>query len=181
MKKEIGWAIGSKLGEVMEVDVSDSGVHWGRCLRVRVRIDVTKRLVRGKKITIKGGDGRWVQLKYERLPNFCYRCGLLNHTLKDCSESSERIAVGGDEELQYGAWLRGEFVRRSGHDPNYYGLEKGVGTRLRETNAVVEKGPELLQARGSTKKDGKEHVPNLTTMEKSPLTRRETGADALKL
>ena len=55
MTKEIGWTIGSKLGEVMEVDVSDSGVHWGRCLRVRVHIDVTKRLVRGKKITIEGG------------------------------------------------------------------------------------------------------------------------------
>ena len=180
MTKEIGRTIGSKLGEVMEVDVSDSGVHWGRCLRVRVRIDVTKRLVRGKKITIEGGEGRWVQLKYERLPNFCYRCGLLNHTLKDCSESSERIAVGGDEELQYGAWLRGEFVRRSSHDPNSYGSEKSVGTRSWEANAVAEKGSEVLQARGSTKKDGKEHVPNLTTLEKSPLTWSETGVIALK-
>ena len=32
--KEIGWAIGSKLGEVLEVDVFKSGVHWGRSLRV---------------------------------------------------------------------------------------------------------------------------------------------------
>nr|POE69700.1 hypothetical protein CFP56_45736 [Quercus suber] len=71
--KEIGRAIGSKLGEVLEVDVSESGVHWGRCLHVRVHIDVTKRLVRGKKITIEGREGKWVQFKYERLPNFCYR------------------------------------------------------------------------------------------------------------
>ena len=27
--KETGWAIGSSLGEVMEVDVPDSGVIWG--------------------------------------------------------------------------------------------------------------------------------------------------------
>ena len=27
--KETGWAIGSTLGEVLDVDVSDSGVHWG--------------------------------------------------------------------------------------------------------------------------------------------------------
>ena len=85
------------------MDVSESEVHWGRCLRVRVRIDVTKRLIHGKKITIEGREGRWVQLKYERLPNFCYRCGLLNHALKDCSEPGERNAVGGNEELQYGA------------------------------------------------------------------------------
>ena len=178
--KEIGRAIGSKLGEVLEVDVSESGVHWGRCLRVRVRIDVTKRLVCWKKITIEGGEGRWVQLKYERLPNFCYRCGLLNHALKDCSKSGERNAVGENEELQYGAWLREEILLRSGHDSNYYGMEKSVGTRRWETSAVAEKGPKLLQARGSTKNDGKEHVPNLTTMEKCPLTWRETGANALK-
>lgn len=68
--KEIGWAIGAKLGEVLEVDVQDLGVQWGRCLRVRVRLDVTKKLVRGKKTTVGGGESRWVNLKYERLPNF---------------------------------------------------------------------------------------------------------------
>ena len=40
------------------MNVSESGVQWARCLRVRVRIDVTKRLVRGKKITVEGGEGR---------------------------------------------------------------------------------------------------------------------------
>uniref|UniRef100_A0A7N2MQL6 DUF4283 domain-containing protein n=1 Tax=Quercus lobata TaxID=97700 RepID=A0A7N2MQL6_QUELO len=30
--KETGWAIGSSLGTAMEVDVPDSGVHWGKCL-----------------------------------------------------------------------------------------------------------------------------------------------------
>ena len=92
-----------------------------------MRIDVTKRLVHGKKITIEGRKGRWVQLKYERLPNFCYRCGFLNHTLKDWSEPGEQTAVGGDEELLYGAWLRGEFVRRSSNNPSFFGPTKGGG------------------------------------------------------
>ena len=43
--KETRWAIGSSLGTVMEVDVLELGVNWGKCLRVRVRIDVTKRLI----------------------------------------------------------------------------------------------------------------------------------------
>ena len=86
--KETGWAIGSSLGEIMEVNVPDSGVIWGKRLRVRVRIDVTNRLIWGKKISIEGGEARWVQFKYERLPNFCYRCGLLSHALKDYLESS---------------------------------------------------------------------------------------------
>nr|POF18321.1 hypothetical protein CFP56_47566 [Quercus suber] len=96
------------------------------------------------------------------------------------TQSGVHNVVGENEELQYGAWLRGETFRRNGHESNYYGLEKGGGTRRWETGAVVEKGLELLQARGSTKKDGKEHVPNLTTMEKCPLTRHENNADALK-
>lgn len=48
--------IGSKLGEVLKIDVPESRVLWGRCLRVRVRIDVSKRLVHGKKIIIEGGE-----------------------------------------------------------------------------------------------------------------------------
>ena len=43
--KETIWAIGSKLGSVMEVDVSDSGVHWGKYLRARVKLDVTKKTI----------------------------------------------------------------------------------------------------------------------------------------
>ncbi|XP_030949448.1 uncharacterized protein LOC115973328 [Quercus lobata] len=87
--KEIGLAIGAKLGEVLEIDVQESGVHWGTCLRVKVHLDVTKRLLRGKKITMEGGESRWVNFKYERLPNFCYQCGLLNHTLKECPKNGE--------------------------------------------------------------------------------------------
>ncbi|KAK9998382.1 hypothetical protein SO802_017985 [Lithocarpus litseifolius] len=76
--RETGWAIGACLGSVLDVDVSDAGVQWGKCLRVRVRIDVTKRLVRGKKISTEGGEQKWVNFTYERLRNFCYRCGFLN-------------------------------------------------------------------------------------------------------
>ena len=56
---------------------------------MKVHLDVTKRLVRGKKITIEGGECKWVNFKNERLPNFCYRCGLLSHALKDCPENKD--------------------------------------------------------------------------------------------
>ena len=100
--KETGWAIGSSLGTVLEVDVPESGVNWGKFLRVRVQIDVTKRLIRGKRISIEGGESRWVQFKLERLPNFCYRCGLLSHALRDCLLPPV-IDQQGEEHLQYGA------------------------------------------------------------------------------
>ena len=126
--KETSWAIGSSLGDVMEVDVPDSGVHWGKCLRVRVRIDATKKIICGKRITIKGGEFRWVQFKYERLSNFCYRCGLLSHALKDCPASS----INGrtvEEGLQYGAWLRGDPYGRIQKEPVKYGEGENQGSR----------------------------------------------------
>ncbi|KAK7835026.1 hypothetical protein CFP56_023912 [Quercus suber] len=76
--------IGASLGEVIEVDVADLGVHWRKCLRVRVKIDIARKLIRGRKIKGEDGADWWVLFKYERLPNFCYRCGLLELDLKDC-------------------------------------------------------------------------------------------------
>ena len=62
--KETAWAIGSKLGSVMEVGVSNSRVQWSKYLRVRVRTDITKKLVRRKKVNIEGEESRWIQFKY---------------------------------------------------------------------------------------------------------------------
>ena len=135
--EETGWAIGSSLGEVMEVDVPDSGVIWGKRLRVRVRIDVTNRLIWGKKISIEEGEARWVQFKYERLLNFCYRCGLLSHALKDCPESSVtgRLSKVG---LQYGAWLRGDPFGRFQKEPRKFGGGENRGGRGGATGGGLE-------------------------------------------
>ena len=35
----------------------EKGVQWGKYLRVRVRVNATKKLVRGKNVTIKGEEG----------------------------------------------------------------------------------------------------------------------------
>nr|POF17275.1 uncharacterized protein CFP56_18387 [Quercus suber] len=126
--RETGYEIGSKVGEVLEVDVPDSGVQWGKCLRVRIRIDVSKRLMRGKRVSIEDGESRWVNFKYERLPNFYYNCGLLSHGLKDCKNNSEFV-VQNKGELQYGAWLRGEPMRKGNREFFSPGMEGGFEGR----------------------------------------------------
>ena len=116
MTRETGMEIGAKIGTVLDTDVPEKGVQWGKCLRVRVQFDATRKLVRGKRVSIEGGESRWVFFKYERLPNFCYRCGKLDHGEKECAEKqgSENGEDGGC--MQYGAWLRGEPGRRVGND-----------------------------------------------------------------
>ena len=45
-----------------------------------MEIDVTKQLRRGVMFKMHGEmEAQWFFIKYERLPNFCYACGLLGH------------------------------------------------------------------------------------------------------
>ena len=53
-------------------------------MRVRVAIDITKPLCRGRKISTASGKEGWVSFKYERLPNICYGCGRLTHSDREC-------------------------------------------------------------------------------------------------
>lgn len=71
MTREIGMEIGTKIGMVLDVDVPEKGVQLGKFLQVRIRFDATKKLIRGKRVTIEGGESNWVFFKYEQLPNFC--------------------------------------------------------------------------------------------------------------
>lgn len=77
----------------------------GKYLRVRVKIDITRKLVQGKKVMIEGGEQRWISFKYERLSNFCYRCGLLSHDLRDCGVTTDKDNQVEQTTLQYGAWM----------------------------------------------------------------------------
>ena len=64
MTSGLSYVIIGKIGEVLEIDVPKKGVQWGKYLRVKVNIDTTRKLVRGKKVCIEGNSGRWVFFKY---------------------------------------------------------------------------------------------------------------------
>lgn len=89
------------LGEVMDID--DDGVEWDKSARVKVAMDVTRPLRRVLRFRNRMGQLSMVEIKYERLPTFCYVCGILGHIERDCVEATE------DErsmEHQWGSWLR---------------------------------------------------------------------------
>ena len=88
---------------------------------------------------VEGGESRWVNFKYERLPNFCYRCGLLNHTLKECPENdAEKTNTIEEETLQYGAWMIGDFMRRYAQEQNRTSMDRGSNTDMRRWGGGVE-------------------------------------------
>ena len=97
--------------------------------------------MRGKRVTIEGGESRWVNFKYERFPNFYYNCGMLSHALKDCPNSYENPQQKNGD-LQYVAWLRGEPIRVGFKDPPKLGMEGEGGGRNWAARVRSEKGAE---------------------------------------
>ncbi|CAN1822995.1 hypothetical protein LINPERHAP1_LOCUS30186 [Linum perenne] len=50
----------------------------------RVKLDVRRALKREKKIKRPGGNSFTCYFKYEKLPTFCYICGLIDHVERNC-------------------------------------------------------------------------------------------------
>lgn len=86
MGRDIGRKIGESVGTVETVDMDGDGIGWGKFLRVRIRLDLTKPLSRGRKLNIEG-KVVWVTFQYERLLKFCFHCGILSHGRTGCPKS----------------------------------------------------------------------------------------------
>ena len=50
MNKAVGTKTGNEMCELLMVDAPKSGLAWGPFLRIRVNVDITKPLMRGKMI-----------------------------------------------------------------------------------------------------------------------------------
>lgn len=89
MTRGVGQKIRASLGEVVDVDVSGDGVGWGKSLRICVLLNITKPLERGCALHLDN-QMVWVNFKYEKLSNFCYRCGCILHGRRGCPSSGGR-------------------------------------------------------------------------------------------
>jgi hypothetical protein len=115
MGREVGMQVGSTVGEVEDVDVLDDGVAWGEFLRVKIRIDLSKPLARGRIIKLQGKE-IWVAFQYEKLPRFCFKCGVVIHSNQKCGEYGGRKTQRTVETEEFGTWLRvASPKRRFGH------------------------------------------------------------------
>ncbi|KAL6550173.1 hypothetical protein OROMI_020661 [Orobanche minor] len=106
MHCEMAEFLGGALGDFVAMDNSSRFVG----LRFKAKIDITKPLRRVIQAEGPKNEVITVKLAYERLPNFCYFCGILGHLVKDCHECVALTGplgkVPGDN-LNYDEWLRG--------------------------------------------------------------------------
>jgi hypothetical protein len=71
-----------------DVDLAGDGAGWGRCLCIRVNIDLSEPLKHGRALQL-GGHSYWVIFKYEKLPMFCFYYGRVIHDRVGCPQRQD--------------------------------------------------------------------------------------------
>lgn len=130
MTVETAREIGETVGPIIKPG-DDSELKGWTFLRVRVKIDTTHPLCRGRKVTFEEGLERWISFQYERLSNFCFWCGMLSHDDKECEtwlHSKGSLTV---EQQQFGHWIRANPVGLSErHTVEVKGLSSPIANNL---------------------------------------------------
>ncbi|KAM2931996.1 hypothetical protein FF1_040127 [Malus domestica] len=90
--------LASAIGQVEEVENPSLARGF---LRAKVIVDTSKPLLTGCWLPRKQNQETWLEFRYERLQDFCYKCGRIGHTNMDCSFEQHRGGGNG-----YGDWLK---------------------------------------------------------------------------
>ena len=88
-------------------------MEGGGFMCVKVILDVSLPLCRGRLISLEKGEKHWVSFKYDQLPNICYWCGCLDHDDKDCSLQIRSKGILSPNQKQYSQSLRAAPYRSS--------------------------------------------------------------------
>ena len=148
INEKTAYGIGESIGEVSRTAQSGE-LFGGNFLRIRVGINITRPLSRGRKVLLGRDREVWVKFKYEKLPNFCYWCGMVSHDAKECKVwLSSKGSLPLDQQ-EYGPWLRADpfsvgrrsvmFVPGSGGD--FGGEEVPVRTGTEQERRSKEAAP----------------------------------------
>jgi len=110
MNQQRGTRAMSLIGHVVKMDVDGDGKASGAFLRARVAIELDKPLRRGVLLRMsKTEEPKWFEAQYERLPYYCFSCGLMGHSEIDCPHPAPRNEFG---KLPYDVPLRAPEERR---------------------------------------------------------------------
>lgn len=94
-----------RFGEVLEVENAlVDGNLYRDFMSVRVQVDVSRPLPTGCWIPRKDLPKTWIVFRFERLQDLCYKCGVLGHEYRACS--NERCMIGPNRNVpRYGLEL----------------------------------------------------------------------------
>lgn len=100
--------IGEIIGGVHKETINKRCVVQNSYLHFKVDIDVSKPLQAGYFQERPDSEELWIQFKFERLPNFCFKCGMMDHVTGKChyKESTLITTENGISAQIFGVWLR---------------------------------------------------------------------------
>ncbi|XP_050147523.1 uncharacterized protein LOC126622870 [Malus sylvestris] len=90
--------LASHMGEVIEIEELSLARGF---LRARVLVDTDHPLISGCWLPRPGDKESWIRFRYERLQDFCYRCGRIGHVMTECTFEKNRSGAAG-----FGEWTR---------------------------------------------------------------------------
>jgi hypothetical protein len=105
MERKMGFKLDSIVGKVEEVVIDMDGIGWGEYLRVRVHVNLKKPIPRGRILKLKD-QSLWILFQHEKLPKFCFSCGIISHGPGGCIVRDGRAKLGEALGGEYGPWLR---------------------------------------------------------------------------
>ncbi|XP_074374432.1 uncharacterized protein LOC141714835 [Apium graveolens] len=97
-------SIGNYVGRYIQSDPKNFQSIWRQFLHIKVAINVLKPVKGQVRIKKSGGEWMWIKFKYERLPSFCFYCGIIGHTEKFCEALFDNTRENGSR--KYDASLR---------------------------------------------------------------------------
>ncbi|KAK9206204.1 hypothetical protein WN943_016477 [Citrus x changshan-huyou] len=142
MDKEIIQEIGGRIGKVQEVETDDAGECMGSFVRVRIMVNVTRPLP--KRLLLKLEDGGQISLRiaYEKLPDFCFCCGLIGHQAERARQARDKDRGNEDKEpsnTALGSQEQQEQIQKNTGRANLD--ESGGGSKSTQTNMGISSNP----------------------------------------
>ncbi|CAM8937156.1 unnamed protein product [Rhodiola kirilowii] len=110
-------------GRVIKDESQDSNKdkHRRKWPRFRVEVEVSDPIFPGCYLKLRDGRYIWLDFKYERLPNICFKCGRMIHETSQC-----QYEVEAEQSKRYGVWLKAD--RQGSSVPQVEGEHSGLAT-----------------------------------------------------
>ncbi|MBA0575724.1 hypothetical protein Golob_024102, partial [Gossypium lobatum] len=105
MDTQVAMDVGSAIGEVIATGWHDREGRWTEYIRLRVILDIFKPLRRVVQFVNSKSAVYVCAIKYERLPIFCYSCGLISYSTQKCDKKVD-LSKSNNTSFQYGNWVR---------------------------------------------------------------------------
>ncbi|KAM6570884.1 hypothetical protein CsatA_014964 [Cannabis sativa] len=184
MTLSVVMALGNYIGTFIESDPNNFVGIWRDYLRVRVRINVDKPIKRRMKISIDNLSWYWTNFKYEKIPTFCFICGIIGHSEKFCPRlflkplhlhekpySLEQKATTQRRQSTFGAqWLRsGAAVRESQGSSTEQGVNL-VPRNVENTGELIGKNQGHDMFKDSLPNAGRNHSKGTQGINEEDLT-----------